>query len=193
MTPYRIACDLDGCLVNFNDPMWQLLTMVGAPMRPFDGADPECWDWYCPYGAQPTHLNRAYAAMTGEWWRTLPRHRDFTERTAAHLQRLNHQCEVTFVTNRPTRQPSVFWLHHHVDRDCHVVVTPGSKVPTLVGLRPDAVVEDRVETLVDFANMVSGALLLLVDRAYNRHVHDARIIRVPTTLDAFRHIEAQLP
>lgn len=194
----RIACDLDGVVCDWATPFRSLLqskTSVVLPDFPPDG--PQTWDWA---GEMTTGdvIARAWQHIDesrGGWWASLPAHKDFTPDVAKQLERLCHTAEVTFVTNRRyARNSSHFWLTTHLDSShgLHVVSAREDKWPLLAAIRPHFVIEDKWQTLFDYACFIDGLRdgrrppqLLLVDRPYNRNQGEHRlIVRCASTGDA---------
>lgn len=191
MSKRVIVIDIDGVLADFNTPFAELLTRFGAVMTPFEGVDPRLWHWFEAYGATPAQAEAAwaYAEQTSAWWSWLPPHRDFTRETRATLSDLTDQfidqSEVYFVTSRPkgVRGVTARWLSKHLHNITpQVIVTPTNKVAALMALDADVVIEDRRETLMDFAVVKPTAQLILLDRAYNQGV--APITRVASLTEA---------
>lgn len=168
-------------------------------MRPFElpEGEPRVWDWLGAYGADLEQIARAATHQTPDWWGRLLPHHDFTLPCAHALQSLCRNHEVTFVTSRPhgCRHATAQWLTHYVGTGCHVVLTPGDKVGALVAMRPDVIIEDRAQTLADYANHEDArpATLLLVDRPYNREPGCVALwLRMPSTLDALTFIAEEM-
>lgn len=168
----RIILDIDGVLAAFNRPFAELLIAQGANLRPFEyEEDPTCWDWPQAYGATPQQEANAwlYIHQHPQWWRSLPRHAQFTGR--AMTEKLGHLCddhEVTFITKRPNgRAETMAWLAARGVRDPQVILVPGSKADLIDLLEVDVVIEDNIRTLQALWMADAAPRLILVDRPYN--------------------------
>ena len=184
-----VVIDIDGVLADFNSAFRRLLISRGAEMKPFECEDPSKWHWFEHYGATKTQADAAwgYVEQNPFWWNSLGLHRDVDQTVDTHLWKVCCKHEVTFITSRPAgcRDATVHWLKDKFtfEHDPMVIVTPRTKVPALISLAPDVVLEDKGETLVEFESLmpVAPKRSILIKRAYNVHWHPAASV---TTVDS---------
>ncbi len=165
----RLIIDIDGVLAAFNRPFAELLIQHGAALRAFEyDHDPVCWGWPEAYGAGPEHIEAAweYIRTHPRWWAMLPRHHQFTAKAREQLSDLCDSHEVTFVTARINgRNETARWLANIGNvLEPHVVLCRGNKAALVRELRPDAIIEDNLETLMALR---ADCECILVDRPYN--------------------------
>lgn len=198
-----VVIDCDGVIVDFNSAFLGLLVSQGAEMRPFEQADPDRWDWPFHYGASRKQIDAAWAKATPQWWQQLDRHRDFIRPTREMLVDVCDDHDVYFVTSRPagTHRATVEWLTVKAASviNPQVIVTPTRKAMTLVGLEPDVIIEDRPQTLLEYASFEKDLKLppcrkILVQRNYNKPWWTNTELEVaPTTMHALTAVRHNLP
>lgn len=182
-----IAFDIDGCLADYNNRVWEDLKFMGSPMREWeDGLDPAEWDWYARYGGRPQDLMRlADLTQQPNWWFELHPHRD--AKSAKLQNQLANLCdsnEVYFTTYRPrgTRNNTRMWLDHKLGiYHPQVIVCGQAKEAVVHSLQADAVIEDNATTL----QAIKCPRKILVKRAYNEFAwKDPDLILVNSTTEA---------
>lgn len=200
-----IALDLDGCLASFNVAYRRRLEAYGAVLAPFSGADPSVWDWPTLYGATPEQNDAAWASIRPphhdcfEFWYTLPKHPDLTERALTILDSLTATPahDVLIVTARPagTWDATDAWVECHLGDYVRTVVTPvAPKAYGYAALGAAYVVEDNRANALDLAAMQTGATIYLIDRPYNAGTLPVQygIQRVPSLEVALTQIEREV-
>lgn len=197
-----VALDIDGCFADWNNAFRDVLTGRGATLRPFDeSGQPDRWHWPQAYGATFEQESDAWQAVYAnpEWWASLDVHSDCDDSTRELLRQLvtAASAEVSFVTARPNgRAASIAWVADKWGHTVPVMRTPSYKPHALLALDAMVVIEDDLNTLARYRDLRNNyslptALLLLIDRPYNRPTSDRPRLRdgltvVPNTNAALR-------
>lgn len=170
-----IALDLDGVLADYNSGFRRVLALMGAELKEFGpSGDPHLWNWYGPYGASASQTEAALTHVNDNpfFWADLGPHRDLSPEVVDLVQQLASDHELYVVTSRPRgmRGPTEDWLWFHLRLSCPVVMTPNSKIPALVSLAPDFLVEDHDANVIKYLETRPSIPCkgLLVRREYNK-------------------------
>ena len=191
-----IALDIDGCFAAFTSAFNALLRSHGSPI-----ADTEWPTWN--HGrdvSTPTQWSAAWAAIESSdtWWATLPRHRDVTERVISLLDMLDQKHALVWVTSRShgrnAHAQTCDWIETYLKLwRPQVILTPRSKPHALYAIGADVVVEDCLDNLNGARILNREAMLVLVDRPYNREGHmQPNIERVGTTEKALEMVAREV-
>lgn len=197
MTPL-IALDLDGVVAEFNGPAASQLGVT--PPWPEGGA-PATWDWMTQV-TTPDALRRFWSFVTprtsavydkaNEFWRSLPKHPDCTERVRTLLDALQDQMMI--VTARPAlaHEATVNWVARHLSLGSWVpvhLVPNAPKAYAYHALGATHVVEDCRAHALDLYAINQAVKVYLVDRPYNQGTLPPSTVRCASTADALQRIE----
>lgn len=198
MTPL-IALDLDGVFAEFNRPAAHQLGVT-----PDWDTAPSTWDWMAQV-ATPEAIRRFWQFVTpltsavydpaNEFWHSLPKHRDCTERVLTLLDSL--QDQMTVVTARPSQAHEVTasWMARHLHLGAwvplHLVPNP-PKAYAYHALGATHVVEDCRAHALDLYAINQAVQVYLVDRPYNQGPLPPSAVRCASTEDALQRIEDAL-
>lgn len=164
-----IACDLDGCLVDFNSGFAKLLRSINPTVKldPFDTLFPSVWDWPSHYGYSADDEIKAWTEVrnSGVFWRGL-----FPYATAwEDLELLNSKrdaWDIYFLTTRPgktAKMESEAWLAQHGFKNPTVVIS-GDKQLFCEAVTASMIIDDRIDNLMNQSGAVKTALF---KRPYN--------------------------
>lgn len=152
-----IACDLDGCLVNFNRGYGELFRYrVKKRFPPYDDPEfPPVWDWPEHYGASKGEVDRVWSFIydSPRFWEDLRPLPD-GQRALLLLSLMRKQGhEIYFLTTRKgwnVKGQTWRWLKHHGYSDPTVLICADghpNKGHICEGLGVDVMIDDKPENL----------------------------------------------
>lgn len=165
-----IVCDLDGCLVDFNDGFAKLLRKINPSVKVDTLAPtfPPVWEWPQHYGYGELDIKKAWieAENSGSFWSTLhPYTTAYADLDCLNGLRSRH--DIYFVTNRPgptAKQESEAWLGLHGYTGATVVVS-GRKGEFCEAVGASLIIDDMPGNLLTQWSEVQKALF---KRPYNK-------------------------
>lgn len=184
-----IACDLDGCLVDFNTGFAKLLKKINPTVKVdiFDASFPVTWGWPKHYGYTAEDQKKAWTEVenSGLFWRSLHPYATAWD-DLEFLQNQSRKHDIYFVTSRPgktAKDESEQWLVGH-----------GFKLPTVIishdkqafcaAVKANIIIDDKPDNLFGH-NDVKTALFR---RPYNDDFTTAFSMNVNSFREALKDV-----
>lgn len=205
----KVACDIDGCLADFNLDYGRLfIELTGENRFPPDWEEclaantfPEVWNWESQAGYTPEQVRKVWREIThndGFWsgLGELPGAREAI-RKLNHMANLGH--DIYFITNRMgtrAKHQTEIWLYS-LGMNYPTVLVAADKLPILKSLGIGVFIDDKPETIQEIdedyfgesnVKMIKPNLkLYLRDAPYNRtQTYSEDVRRVPGVLEALK-------
>ena len=184
-----IACDIDGCLANFNEGYRSLFSGQDFPPPSVDF--PPVWHWPQHYGASAKEVNTAWRVIlqSATFWENLSPLPSAKE-AIFHLNNARMDGhEIYFLTTRggvDCKGQTWRWLKQHGFNDPTVLIsasTPQAKGYVCSGLGIDVMIDDRP---LNLNNVFAPTRRYLVHAPYNTEEQSPLVggTRINTVLDA---------
>ena len=169
---YKIGCDVDGILADFNNGFAEVLRRVTErDLLPSDVSNPPVWDWPEHYGYTKAEVGAAWDDVRrgGVFWADLKVVKG-SERFVQDMP-LSPDDELYFITNRVglnVKHQTEEWLEGDTYVGYPTVLIAGEKGPLAKSLRLTHFIDDKGSNCADVILASPETQVFLLDRNYNR-------------------------